>query len=144
MTVCSSLNNASRFDLVELEEKKYSIFLDSIPIKLSQTYLNNNNISEIIKDNKKRVINITRKNKASLFYSIEDLKSQNKYHSEMKYITVNGIVLDSLEISRTKFESESIKYIRLLTQKDYEGKDFDDLLQVKQSVGNGILIINTE
>ena len=34
--------------------------------------------------------------------------------------------------------------MRLLTQKDYEGKEFDDLPQVKQSVGKGILIIQTE
>jgi len=144
MTACSSVNNPSRIDLIELEKKNYSIILDSIPIQLSQTYLNNDNISKIIKDNKKRIIHIIRKNKASTFYSIEDLKLQNKYPSDMQYITVNGLVLDSLEISKTKFENGSIKYIRFLTQKDYQGKEFDDLPQVKQSVGKGILIINTE
>lgn len=144
MTACSSINNYSRSDLVELEKKNYSITLDSTPIKLNLTYLNQNNISEVTKDKKRKVINIARKNKNSIFYSIEDLKKRNKYPSKMEYITVNGEALDSLEILATKFESESIKYLRLLTQKDYEGKEFDDLPQVKQLIGNGILIINTE
>jgi len=144
MTACSSINNYSRSDLVELEKKNYSITLDSTPIKLNLTYLNQNNISEVTKDKKRKVINIARKNKNSIFYSIEDLKKRNKYPSKMEYITVNGEALDSLEILATKFESESIKYLKLLTQKDYEGKEFDDLPQVKQLIGNGILIINTE
>ena len=143
MTDCSSANEFSRYDLVELEGKGYSIFLDSVSIKLSLTYLNKNNISEITKDKKRKIININRKNKNS-FFSIDDLKKQKKYPSKMEYITVNGIVLDSMEISKTKFEIESIKYIRFLTQKDYEGKEFDDLPQVKKTLGNGILIINTE
>ena len=62
----------------------------------------------------------------------------------MQYVTVDGKVLDSLEISETKFEMESIKCIRLLTQKDYEGIEFDNLPQIKQSIGKGILIIQTE
>ncbi len=137
-------NDYSWFELVQLEKKGYSITLDSAPIKLSLTYLNKDNILEIKKDKKRRIINIIRKNKNSTFFSIEDLRAKNNYPLELQYITVDGKVLDSVEISETKFESESITSIRLLTQKDYQGKEFDDLPQVKEAVGNGILIINTE
>ena len=137
-------NDYSWFDLVQLEKKGYSITLDSTPIKLSFTYLNKDNISEIEKDRKRKIINIIRKNKNSTFFSIEDLRAKNNYPMVLQHITVDGKALDSIEISETKFENESVKYIRLLTLKDYEGKEFDDLPQVKKSVGNGILIINTE
>jgi hypothetical protein len=137
-------NDYSWFDLVLLEKKGYSITLDSTPIKLSCTYLNKDNISEIEKDRKRKIINIIRKNKNSTFFSIEDLRDKNNYPKELQHMTVDGKALDSIEISETKFENESVKYLRLLTLKDYEGKEFDDLPQVKQSVGKGILIINTE
>ena len=108
MTISSTTNVFSRFEILQQEEKGYSITLDSAPIKLSLTYLNSNNVSEIKKDKKRKVINIVRKNKNSIFYSIEDLKQQNKYPSEMQYVTVDGKTLDSSEIVETKFESESI------------------------------------
>ncbi len=142
MVSCSSINSFSRFDLIKFERKGNLITLDSVPIKYELTYLNQNNISKLTRNNKN--IDIKRKNKNIPFYSINDLKIQNKYNSKIDHITVNGLTLDSLEISNVKFESGTIQYIRLLTQQDYSGKEFDDLPQVKKAVGNGILIINTQ
>jgi glutamine synthetase type III len=90
------------------------------------------------------VISIIRKSKNSTFYSIKELIAQNKFPAEMKYVTVDGKVLDSLEITETKFEIEAIKDIRFLTKEMYNGKEFDDLPQVKEAVGNGILMIVTQ
>lgn len=142
MVSCSSINSFSRFDLIEFERKGNIITLDSVPINYESTYLNQNNISKLTRYNKN--IDIKRKNKNLPFYSINDLKIQNKYNSKIDHITVNGSTLDSIEISNVKFESGTIQYIRLLTQLDYSGKEFDDLPQVKKAVGNGILIINTQ
>lgn len=139
-----TLNEYSWFKLVQLEKKGYSITLDSVALKLSFTYLNKDNVSEIKKDKKRKVITIIRKNKNSTFYSVKDLITQNKFPSEMEYVTVNGRVLDSLEISETKFEKEAIKDIRFLSQEIYSIKEFDDLPQVKAAVGKGILMIVTE
>ena len=137
-------NEYSWFELVQLEKKGYTVMLDSRPIKLSLTYLNKDNIEEIKKDKKSKIINIIRQNKNSKFFTIEELRTENNYQKELEYITVDGKVLDSLEISETKFENESIKYLRLLTLKDYQGKEFDDVPQIKESVGKGILIIETQ
>ena len=137
-------NDYSWFEFVKLEKKGYTVMLDSKPIKLSFTYLNKDNIAEIKKDKKNKVINIIRQNKNSKFFTIEELRTENNYQKELEYITVDGKVLDSLEISETKFENESIKYLRLLTLKDYQGKEFDDVPQIKESVGKGILIIETQ
>ena len=141
---CSSTNKFSRYDLIELEKNGKSITLDSVSIKFELTYLNQNNISNIKLDRKTKVINIIRKDKKTEFYSIDDLKTQKKYNSEIDKITINGIVLDSIRITKVRFEKGSIQYIRLLTQKDYSGKEYDDLPQVKETIGNGLLIINTE
>ena len=137
-------NDYSWFEFVQLEKKGYTVMLDSRPIKLSFTYLNKDNIVEIKKDKKNKVINIIRQNKNSKFFTIEELRTENNYPKELEYITVDGKVLDSLEISETKFENESIKCLSLLTQKDYQGKEFDDIPQIKESVGKGILIIETQ
>ena len=137
-------NDYSWFELVQLEKKGYSITLDSTPIKLCFTYLNKDNVSEIKKNRKTKVINIIRKNKNSTFYSLKDLIARKDYPSEMEYVTVDGKVLDSLEITETKFESEAIKGMRFLTKEMYNGKEFDDLPQVKVAVGKGILMIVTE
>ncbi len=144
MVSCSSTNKFSRYNLIEFEKNGKSITLDSVDIKFEQTYLNQNNISNIKLDRKTKIININRKDKKTEFYSIDDLKTQNKYNSKIDKITINGIVFDSIEISKVRFEKGSIQYIRLLTQNDYSGKEYDDLPQVKKSIGNGILIIKTE
>ena len=144
MLSCSSFNKFSRYEIVEIEKNGKSVTLDSVPIKFELTYLNQNNISNIKIDKKTKTINIIQKDKKTEFYSIDDLKTQNKYNTKIDKITINGSVLDSLEISKVRFEKESIQYIRLLTQKDYSGKEYDDLPQVRETIGNGILIIKTE
>lgn len=139
---CSSIKKKSRYDLIEYEKKGNAISLDSVPIKLKLTFLNQSNISTITRNRNK--IDIERKDKSIPFYSIVDLKKQYHYNSKIDNIVVNGTSLDSLEIVKAKFEIGSIQFIRLLTQKDYSGKDFDDLPQVKRVIGNGMLIINTQ
>ena len=136
-------SNYSWIELVQQEEKGYTITLDNTPIKLCYTYLNKDNILEIKKDRKRKRINIIRKDKSLAFYSVAELKAKNNYPLELQYITVDGRVLNTREVLETKFESESINYLKLLTQDDYKGKEFDDLPQVKQAVGKGILIIET-
>ena len=69
--------------------------------------------------------------------------SQKYYDAKIDHIVINNLMIDNSEVSKVKFESGSIKYIRLLTQKDYQGKEYDDLPQVKERIGNGMLIINT-
>jgi hypothetical protein len=74
---------------------------------------------------------------------LNDLLIQKNLSSKFDYLVINNLQISYSEISKVKFENGSIKYFRLLTQKDYQGKEFDDLPQVKESIGNGMLIINT-
>ncbi|MGV3539002.1 MAG: hypothetical protein ACO1OQ_04280 [Rufibacter sp.] len=141
---CSPLNKIARAELLELERNGYSINLDSAPIKLDITYLDEANIRDFKVDKKRKQVNITRQNSSSPFHSIADLRIKNNYPTQIDVITLDGLVLDSLMVNQIKFEDGSIQYIRLFTQKDYEGKDFDELPQVKERVGNGILIIETQ
>jgi hypothetical protein len=140
---CSSINVVERVELFELEKKGYSIHLDSNPIELRMTYLNETNISEIKIDKKRKYVNINRKNKGSTFLSIADLLNQKKENTTIDLISVDGLVLDSVMIQRTRFEDGAVLNMRLLTQKDYEGKEFDDLPKIKRTIGNGLLIIST-
>jgi hypothetical protein len=141
---CSTTKiNFSQLGLAELEKKGYTIFLDSVPINLSYTYLNDNNILLVNQDRSNKTVKIIRKNKNAGLISFDELLAQKSYSTKIDHLVVNNSSIDSLEISKIKFESGSIKYIRLLTQKDYEGNEYDDLPQVKQAVGNGMLIINT-
>jgi hypothetical protein len=140
---CSSTKLFERVELVELEIKGYSIHLDASPVKIGLTYLNETNISEVKIDKKKKYVNVHRKNKNSNFHSVTDLLNQKRYNTTIDMITVDGLVLDSIMIREAKFEDGAVRNTRLLTQKDYEGKEFDDLPQVKRTVGNGILIIST-
>ena len=133
----------SQFELSELEKNGYSISLDSGPIDLSNTYLNNENILGVNQNKSAKTIEIIRKDKDISFISLNDLLNQKKYNDKIDHLVINNLQIDSSEISKIKFENGSIKYIRLLTQKDYQGKEFDDLPQVKKSIGTGMLIINT-
>lgn len=143
MSCSTSKINFSQFELLELELKGYSISLDTQSINLSNTYLNNDNILSINQNRSIKTINIIRKDKSANFISLNDLLNQKKYNSKIDHIIVNNLQIDSSEISKVKFENGSIKYIRLLTQKDYQIKEYDDLPQIKKSIGNGMLIINT-
>lgn len=140
---CSSRIKIDRFELVELERKGYSITLDSIPVKLAFTHLDDANISEIRADKRRKSVNIFRKDSKRIFYTVADLMSQKNYSGTIDMIAVDGLVLDSVMIQKSRFEEGSVRYIRLLSQKDYDTEEFDDLPQVKQTIGNGILIINT-
>lgn len=144
ITGCSSVKNFTQFELVEKEKKGYSILLDSTPIQLANTYLNNNNIQNIKHSKCKKRIEITRKDKTKLFHSIDFIKNKNKYTSKIDWIVVNNMSLDSLEITRVRFEDGAIKDLRLLTQKDYSGPEFDSFASLKKTIGNGMLIIKTE
>lgn len=141
---CSSVKKIDRFELIRRERMGYSISVDSIPVKLSMTYLNNANISDVRIDKKRKKVNVHRKNVNALFYSISDIRNQSDYKGTIDLISVDGLVLDSAMVQKARFEDGSVRYIRLLTQKDYDRKEFDDLPLVKQSVGNGILIIKTQ
>lgn len=133
----------SQFDLSELQQKGYSITLDTKPIDLSSTYLDIENILAINQNKSTKEIEIVRKNKSNNFISLNDLLIQKNLSSKFDYLVINNLQISYSEISKVKFENGSIKYFRLLTQKDYQGKEFDDLPQVKESIGNGMLIINT-
>lgn len=143
MSCSTSKINFSQFKLSELELKGYSISLDTQSINLSNTYLNNDNILSVNQNRSIKTINIIRKDKSANFISLNDLLNQKKYNSKIDHIVINNLQIDSSEISKVKFENGSIKYIRLLTQKDYQIKEYDDLPQIKKSIGNGMLIINT-
>jgi len=140
---CSSTSVMDRVELFGLEKKGYSIHLDSSPINIRLTYLNEANISEIKIDRKRKYVNILRKNTDSKFQSVADLLELKQYNTTIDLITVDGLVLDSLMIQEARFEDGAVRNTRLLTQKDYEGKEFDDLPGVRQTVGNGLLIIST-
>ena len=133
----------SQFELSELQQKGYLITLDTKPIDLSNTYLDIENILTINQNKSTKGIEIVRKNKNTNFISLNDLLIQKKISSKIDYLVINNLQINYSEISKVKFENGSIKYFRLLTQKDYQGKEFDDLPQVKERVGNGMLIINT-
>jgi len=133
----------SQFDFSQLEKNGYSISLDSKPIDLTNTYLNNENILSVNQNKSAKTIEIIRKDKDINFISLNDLLIQKKYNNKIDHFVINNSQIDSSEISKIKFENGSLKYIRLLTQKDYQGKEYDDLPQVKKSIGSGILIINT-
>ena len=133
----------SQFELSELQQKGYSITLDTKPIDLSNTYLDIENIQTINQNKSAKGIEIVRKNKNTNFISLNDLLIQEKLSPKIDYLVINNLQINYSEISKVKFENGSIKYFRLLTQKDYQGKEFDDLPQVKERIGNGMLIINT-
>lgn len=133
----------SQFELSELQQKGYSITLDTKPIDLSNTYLDIENILTVNQNKSNKEIEIVRKDKSTNFISLNDLLIQKNYNSKIDYFVINNLQINYSEISKIKFENGSIKYFRLLTQKDYQGKEFDDLPQVKASIGNGMLIINT-
>ena len=133
----------SQFELSELQQKGYSITLDTKTIDLSNTYLDIENILIINQNKSIKGIEIVRKNKTTNFISLNDLLLQKKISAKIDYLVINNLQINYSEISKIKFEDGSIKYFRLLTQKDYQGKEFDDLPQVKERIGNGMLIINT-
>ena len=133
----------SQFELSLLEQKGYSIYLDTNLIDLSNTYLNYENILKVNQNKSTKKIEILRKDKSTIFVSFYELLNQKKYNTTIDRIIINNIQIDSTEISKVKFEIGSVKYIRLLTQKDYQGKEYDDLPQIKDKIGNGMLIINT-
>jgi hypothetical protein len=140
---CASTKMMERVELIELERKGYSIHLDSNPLKIGSTYLNETNISEVKIDRKMKYVNIHRKTMDLNFHSVADIINEKRYDAKIDMVTVDGLVLDSVMIQDFKFEDGAVRNTRLLTQKDYEGTEFDDLPQVKQTVGNGILIIST-
>ena len=133
----------SQFEISELEQNGYSIYLDNNLINLTNTYLNNDNILRVNQNKSSKKVEIIRKDKNTIFISLNDLLNQKKYNTTIDRIIINNIQIDSTEISKVKFEIGSIKYIRLLNQKDYQGKEYDDLPQIKEKIGNGMLIINT-
>ena len=143
IVACSSTKLYERGELIDLERKGYSIHLDSSPVKIGSTYLNETNISEVKIDRKRKYVNIHRKKMDLNFQSVTDIINEKRYHATIDIVTVDGLVLDSVMIQDFKFENGAVRHTRLLTQTDYEGKEFDDLPQVKQTVGNGILIIST-
>lgn len=133
----------SQFELSQLQQKGYSITLDTKPIDLSYTYLNVENIQSVSQNKSTKKIEIIRKDKSTTFISLSELIIEKNYNSKIDYFVINSLQINHSEISKIKLENGSIKYLRLLTQKDYQGKEFDDLPQVKESIGNGMLIINT-
>lgn len=133
----------SQFELSQLQQNGYSITLDAKPIDLSNTYLNTENILSVSQNKSIKKIEIIRKNKSINFISLDELLIQKNYNSKIDNFVINNSQITSSDISKIKFEDGSIKYFRLLTQKDYQGKEFDDLPQVKETIGNGMLIINT-
>lgn len=135
--------NFSQFEISELEQNDYSIYLDNNLINLSTTFLNCDNILKVIQYKSSKKVEIFRKDKNTTFISLNDLLNQKKYNTKIGRIIINNIQIDSTEVSKVKFELGAIKDIRLLTQKDYQGKEYDDLLQVKEVIGNGMLVINT-
>jgi hypothetical protein len=139
---CSSINKFSRINILEYERNGYTVNLNSTSITFNFIYLNNTNIKSIKKVKSTKTIFIESKTPPK-FYTIEDLKRSKKIASPLKFISINGLSQDSLEILKIKFEVESIKYVRLLTQADYKGPEFDSLPSVKRAVGTGILMIET-
>lgn len=135
--------NFLQFEISELEKNGYSIYLDNNLINFTNTYLNNDNILRVNQNKSSKKVEIIRKDKNTIFISLNDLLNQKKYNTTIDRIIINNIQIDSTEISKVKFEVGSIKEIRLLTQKDYQGKEYDDLPQVKEVIGNGMLVINT-
>ncbi|GEL11192.1 hypothetical protein FGL01_19310 [Flavobacterium glycines] len=135
--------NFSQFELSELNSNGYKVFLDSQEIDLVHTYLDEKNILKVSIDRKNKIIQIIRKNDSNGFIFLNDLLIQKKYKSNLDRIVINNLSIDFLDIPNIKFELGSVKYIKQLTQHDYLGKDFDDLPQVKNTIGNGMLIINT-
>ena len=133
----------SQYDISGLEQNGYSIYLDNNLINLTNTYLNSDNILRVNQNKSSKKVEIIRKDQNTIFISLNELLNQEKYNTTIDRIIINNIQIDSTEISKVKFELGSIKEIRLLTQKDYQGKEFDDLPQVKEVIGNGMLVINT-
>lgn len=133
----------SQFELSELQQRGYSITLDTKTIDLSNTYLDVENILTVNQNKSAKEIEIVRKNKSTNFISLNDLLIQKNYVSKIDYFVINNLPINYSEISKVRFENGSIKYLRLLTQKDYQGKEYDDLPLVKERIGNGMLIINT-
>lgn len=135
--------NFLQFEISELEQNGFSIYLDNNLIDLTNTYLNSDNILNVYKNKSSKKVEIIRKDKNTIFISLNDLLNQKKYNTTIDRIVINNIQIDSSKISKVKFELGAIKEIRLLTQNDYQGKEYDDLQQVKDIIGNGMLVINT-
>ena len=135
--------NFLQFEISELEKNGYSIYLDNILIDLTNTYLNSDNILSVNQSKSSKMVEIVRKDKNTIFISLNDLLNQKKYNTTIDRIVINNIQIDNSKVSKVKFELGAIKDIRLLTQNDYQGKEYDDLPQVKDIIGNGVLIINT-
>jgi hypothetical protein len=133
----------SQFELSELQQQGYSISLDTKPIDLSNTYLDIENILTVKQNKSTKEIEIARKDKSTNFISLDELLRQKNYNSKIDYFIINNLQIDYSEVSKVKFENGSIKYFRLLTQKDYQGKEYDNLPQVKERIGKGMLIVNT-
>ncbi|UGS21916.1 hypothetical protein [Flavobacterium cyclinae] len=134
--------NFLQFEISELEQNGFSIYLDNNLIDLTNTYLNSDNILNVYKNKSSKKVEIIRKDKNTIFISLNDLLNQKKYNTTIDRIVINNIQIDSSKISKVKFELGAIKEIRLLTQNDYQGKEYDDLQQVKDIIGNGMLVIN--
>lgn len=133
----------SQFELSELQHQGYLISLDTKPIDLSNTYLDIENILTVKQNKSTKEIEIVRKDKSTHFVSLDELLRQKNYNSQIDYFVINNLLINYSEVSKVKFENGSIKYFRLLTQKDYQGKEYDNLPQVKERIGKGMLIVNT-
>lgn len=135
--------NFLQFEISELEQNGFSIYLDNNLIDLTNTYLNSDNILKVYKNKSSKKVEIIRKDKSTIFISLNELLNQKKYNTTIDRIVINNTQIDNSKVSKVKFELGSIKDIRLLTQNDYQGKEYNDLPQVKDMIGNGVLIINT-
>lgn len=140
---CAGVKKSERTNLIRLEREGYSVFLDSTKIQTNLTYLNSENVSSIKISRKQKIVHIFRKEKRTKLYSIADLIEEKKVGEPPDWIILDSHPLDSVEVRAIRYEKGAFKYIRHLTQKDYQEKEFDSLPQVRQSIGNGILIILT-
>jgi hypothetical protein len=139
---CSSVNSkSSRLDILDEVKKGYSVNLNSKPIDFQFTFLDRENIAEIRRHKSKKLIEIQTKTSPE-FYSLEDIFYTYNVKIKPDIITIDGIPIDSLDLVKLKFEEKSISYFRLLTQKDYARKEFDSLQTIKETIGNGLVVIN--
>jgi len=139
---CSSLNrNYTRLSIIEKVRNGYSVRLNSKPIDFEFTYLDRENISEIRHLNSKKTIEIRTKNQPE-FFSMKDVFYTYNVKTQPDIVTIDGISIDNLNLAKLKFEKKSISDFRLLTQKDYAGKEFDGMDSLKQTIGNGLVVIS--
>jgi len=116
----TSCATTKRVDLLKASENGYTINLNSKPINIKEIYLDRNNISNISKNRKLKIIDLTQKNVKSAFpylsqiTTIKGTEKTNIIPGEINVVVIDGEPIESENFNKVQIEVSSIKTINFV------------------------------